>query len=107
VDAKRCLKEAMESASKSRQDLVDIINSGIEELIHNYYELPSFNTIQKEAKQSRAAANRQIYRKIYDRISKNDRTEVRNRFLRYHALRKVKAASDKHLQRKNFTPLGP
>jgi len=27
--------------------------------------------------------------------------EVRNRFLRYHALRKVKAASDKRLQQKN------
>jgi len=75
-DARKCLRNAMEDASKSRQDLVDIINSGIEELIHDYYELPSFNTIEKEAKRSRAVSNRQIYQKIYDRISKKDRMKM-------------------------------
>lgn len=75
-DARKCLREAMEDASKSRQDLVDIINSGIEELIHNYYELPSFNTIEKEAKRSRAVTNRQIYQVIYDRISEEDRVKM-------------------------------
>jgi TnpA family transposase len=66
----------MEEASKSRQDLVDIINSGIEELIHDYYELPSFKTIEKEATRSRAVSNRQIYQKIYAQISKNDRLKM-------------------------------
>jgi uncharacterized protein YktA (UPF0223 family) len=33
--------------------------------------------------------------------------EVRNRFLQYHALRKSKAAPDKHLQQKNFRTPNP
>lgn len=89
-DARNCLRDAMEEASKSRQDLVDIINSGIEELIHDYYELPSFKTIEKEAKRSRAVSNRQIYQKIYDRISKKDR-------LRMDAILKVDPESNRSL----------
>jgi len=58
----------MRQASLVKQDLVDLINVGIEELVRNRFELPVFETLLREAKKGRAVTNNQIYREIYERV---------------------------------------
>jgi TnpA family transposase len=67
---------AMRQAALIKQDLVDIINVGIEELVRNRFELPAFDTLLREAKNARAATNSLIYRGIYERTSEEARSAV-------------------------------
>jgi hypothetical protein len=60
------LGSAMRQAAQIKQDLVDIINVGIEELVRNRFELPAFDTLLREANKARAITNSRIYRKIFD-----------------------------------------
>jgi len=65
-ETRKILKDALYESAKTKEDIVDIINAGIEEMIHNRCELPKFDMIQREAKQARARNNAEIYRKAYD-----------------------------------------
>jgi len=46
----------------------DIINVVIEELIHNHYELPSFEQLNRLVKHTRSLVNRKIFKKIYEQL---------------------------------------
>ena len=65
---------AMRQAAMIKQDLVDIINVGIEELVRNRFELPVFETLIRKAKKARAATNSLIYRGICEQASEEART---------------------------------
>ena len=61
------LVEALSNASLKKDELVDIINIGIEELIRNRYELPVFENLVRKAKTIRVQINEKIYQQIYER----------------------------------------
>lgn len=66
----------MRQAALIKQDLVDIINVGIEELVCNRFELPAFETLLREAKKARAVTNNQIYHEIYESAKEEFRSAV-------------------------------
>lgn len=47
----------------------DIINTVIEKLVVNNYELPAYDTLERLVKHTRATVNRQIYFKCYQQLS--------------------------------------
>ncbi len=67
---------AMRQAALIKQDLVDIINVGIEELVRERFELPAFDTLLREARKARAVTNSRIYREIYERASEEAKSAV-------------------------------
>ncbi len=75
-EAADLLGGSMRQAAQIKQDLVDIINVGIEELVRNRFELPVFETLLREAKKARAVTNSLIYREIYERADEETRSAV-------------------------------
>ncbi|MDR3568634.1 MAG: DUF4158 domain-containing protein, partial [Syntrophobacteraceae bacterium] len=73
-DATDFLGVSMRQAALIKQDLVDIINVGIEELVRNRFELPVFETLLREAKKARAVTNSLIYCEIYERAGEEARS---------------------------------
>ena len=51
-------------ASRTRDDLADIVNAAIEELVRHRYELPAFGTLLKIARTARACVNRGCHRRV-------------------------------------------
>jgi hypothetical protein len=51
-------------AARTRDDLADIVNAGIEELLHRRRELPAFGTLLRLARRARALVNRGYHRRI-------------------------------------------
>src|SRR3954468_17926454 len=51
-------------AARTRDDLADIVNAGIEELLRQRRELPAFGTLLKLARTARALVNRGYHRRI-------------------------------------------
>ena len=51
-------------AARTRDDLADIVNAGIEELLRQRRELPAFGALLKLARTARALANRGYHRRI-------------------------------------------
>lgn len=72
-DTRNFLRITLRQAAWTKQDLVDIINVGIEELVRKHFELPAFDTLLREAKKARSKTNRQIYQQIYDRVDEQTR----------------------------------
>ena len=70
------LNKTMSKAAQIKQDLVDIINVGIEESLRHCYELPSFNTLLREAKDARSKTNKKIYKGIYKSIDEQGRNKI-------------------------------
>jgi TnpA family transposase len=55
-------------AAQTMNHPADIINVVIEELIHNHYELPSFEQLNRLVKHTRSLVNRKIFKKIYEQL---------------------------------------
>jgi TnpA family transposase len=51
-------------AARTRDDLADIVNAGIEELLRRRRELPAFGTLLKLARTARALVNRGYHRQV-------------------------------------------
>jgi hypothetical protein len=60
--------KAMEHATYTKEDIVDILNVGIEELIRLRYELPRFDHLLRMAYQARKKTNAAIYTSVYQAI---------------------------------------
>lgn len=56
-NARRVMVEASVQASRVREDLADIINTAIEELVRQRFELPAFSAIMRAARTARATVN--------------------------------------------------
>ncbi len=63
-DARGIAVRACIGAARSRDDLADIVNAGIEELLRCRRELPAFGALLKLARTARALVNRAYYRRI-------------------------------------------
>jgi hypothetical protein len=71
-ESRGILKDALDESAKTKEDIVDIINAGIEEMIRNRCELPTFDTLVREAKKARANNNSKIYSRVYNNIGQED-----------------------------------
>lgn len=67
------LTAGLRLAAATREDLADIINMGVEILVRDRFEFPSFNTILWEARTQRAIVNNEIFIAIHDRLGDDDR----------------------------------
>jgi TnpA family transposase len=61
---RRVLLGAMLDAARSKDILADIINVGIEALVHARYELPAFSTLRRAALKARAQVNTGYYQQV-------------------------------------------
>ena len=59
------LREAVNDAAMTKEDVADIINVGIEMLVRSRYELPAFDTLVRQARAARAAANHTLYGQVH------------------------------------------
>ncbi len=63
-EARGMVARACVEAARTRDDLADIVNAGIEELLRCRRELPAFGTLLKLARSARALVNRNYHRQI-------------------------------------------
>ena len=63
-EARGLAARACIEAARTRDDLADIVNAGIEELLRRRRELPAFGTLLRLARTARALANRGYHRRI-------------------------------------------
>ena len=68
--------KAMEHAAWTKEDIVDILNVGIEELIRLRYELPKFDQLLRRAYRARKKTNISIYTAVYDAIHELTRSQL-------------------------------
>jgi hypothetical protein len=72
----RLTVKAMEQAAWTKEDIVDVLNVGVEELIHLRYELPRFDHLLRLAYQARKKANAAIYNSVYRAIPELTRSQL-------------------------------
>jgi len=63
-EARRVAAQAFIAAARTRDDLADIVNAGIEELLRSRRELPAFDTLLRLARGARTLVNRGYHRRI-------------------------------------------
>jgi len=68
--------KAMEYAAYTKEDIVDILNVGIEELIRLRYELSKFDHLLRLAYKARKTTNTRIYTTVYDAILESTRNQL-------------------------------
>ena len=73
---KKFMIEAMEKASKIKDIIPDIINSAIEEMVSERYELPAFDTFVRNAYDVRASVNKIFYLNIYTQLNDNQQKAI-------------------------------
>ena len=71
IAARACIE-----AARTRDDLADIVNAGIEELLRSRHELPALDTLLRLARSARTLVNRGYHRRIAAALP----TDVRERF---------------------------
>ena len=76
------------ASARVREDLADIINTAIEELVRQRYELPGFSTLFRAARAARFAINRGYYRQIYQATDALARANIATLFERDSAERR-------------------
>ncbi len=67
--ARRCMLVAVREAARTKNDLADLINVGLDELVHQRYELPAFDTLHRAAEHVRAVVNRTLYQQVAGALS--------------------------------------
>jgi TnpA family transposase len=70
------LVRALENACQTKDIIADIINAGIEELVHYRYELPGFSSLNRAARDARSVVNREFYQNVYDSLSSAQRALI-------------------------------
>lgn len=69
------LMQATHDAAKTREDLRDIINAGIEELTRARFELPGFTTLEREARRARSEVKQGYYQQVLAALSDTERAK--------------------------------
>lgn len=70
---KASLEKGLRQAVATREDLADIINMGIEILVRDRFELPSFKTILRKARSIRTSVNLEIFTTISRKLGGDER----------------------------------
>lgn len=71
---KALMREAFREAALTKEDVADLINIGIETLVRDRYELPAFDTLEREARAQRAATNQALFAQVNSALSDADRS---------------------------------
>jgi hypothetical protein len=72
-DGKTLLRQTFGEAALTKEDVIDIINIGIEVLVRYRYELPAFDTLVREARAQRVATNQTLLSQIQNALGDTDR----------------------------------
>lgn len=67
-EGRALLTQALTDAALTREDVADIINVGIEVLVRHRYELPAFDTFERQARARRAATNQDLFAQVRDAL---------------------------------------
>ena len=73
-DGKTLMRQTFAEAARTKEDVIDIINIGIETLVRHRYELPAFDTLLREARAERIAMNQALQTQIHDVLGDVGRT---------------------------------
>jgi hypothetical protein len=68
------LRQTLGEAALTKEDVVDLINIGIEVLVRYRYELPAFDTLVREARAQRVATNQTLFAQIHKALGDTDRS---------------------------------
>jgi TnpA family transposase len=79
---RRVLVGAVLEASRSKDILADLINVGIEALVHARYELPAFSTLRRAAQKARAQVNHRYYQHVHGALDDVQRATIKRLFHR-------------------------
>lgn len=71
---KALMREAFREAALAKEDVADLINIGIETLVRDRYELPAFDTLEREARAQRAATNQALFAQVNSALGDADRS---------------------------------
>jgi TnpA family transposase len=80
-DARHILMLAMSQAARTKEDLADLINVGIEELVRKKYELPAFDTLVRGARHARAVLYRQFYQQVDAKLGDEEKKRIGTLFI--------------------------
>jgi len=70
------LGRVVSEAARTKEDLADLVNIGIEELVCHNFELPGFTTLLEEAQRGRAEVNRTLCAGVYDALGEEGREQI-------------------------------
>jgi Tn3 transposase DDE domain/Domain of unknown function (DUF4158) len=93
-DGKTLLRQTFGEAALTKEDVIDIINIGIEVLVRYRYELPAFDTLVREARAQRVATNQTLLAKIHNALEDSDRVFLDALFVVGDDLRRVSPWND-------------
>ncbi|HVP11123.1 MAG TPA: DUF4158 domain-containing protein, partial [Phycisphaerae bacterium] len=71
---KALMRKAFREAALTKEDVIDLINIGIETLVRDRYELPAFDTLEREARAQRAATNQELFAQVNSALGDADRS---------------------------------
>ena len=78
--ARNVMIAAMEAVAQTQHDLVDLINVALEELVRARFELPGFSTLERSAREVRAAHNDRLYQSISDTLAGAEQMQLAELF---------------------------
>jgi hypothetical protein len=73
-DGKVLMRQTFSEAALTKEDVIDIVNIGIETLVRHRFELPAFDTLVREARAGRIATNQALHAQIHDALGDAGRT---------------------------------
>ncbi|HMV59033.1 MAG TPA: Tn3 family transposase [Nitrospira sp.] len=80
-DARHAMLLAMSEAARTKEELADLINVGIEELVRKRYELPAFDTLARGARHVRSVLYRQFYRQVDATLGSEEKARIETLFV--------------------------
>jgi TnpA family transposase len=91
---KALMREAFREAALAKEDVADLINIGIETLVRDRYELPAFDTLEREARAQRAATNQALFAQVNRALGDADRSLFDSLFVVGDSPRRVSPWND-------------
>jgi hypothetical protein len=79
--ARHAMLVAMGEAARTKEELADLINVGIEELVRKKYELPAFDALVRGARHARSILYRQFYQQVDATLSSEEKARIETLFV--------------------------
>ena len=72
----RLINTTAKKVAQTMNDPADIINQVVEELIHHYYELPAFSSLDRTVCHIRENVNQHIFKSLYQKLQRNKKLKM-------------------------------